>query len=64
MPLGSEEIDVEERKHAGGLAARVAKAKEHKPLGQTSPEVYPYTYHWIVGYNEAVDEMASQRKKK
>lgn len=60
MPLGPEEVDIEERKRAGAAAAIADEATEHKPLGQTSPEVYPYTHHWIVGYNEAVDEMAKK----
>lgn len=30
---------------------------EEKPVGQTSAEVYPYTYWWVKGYNDQVAEM-------
>ena len=50
----AKEVDIEARKKAGHDAAREAKAMERKPFGQTSPDNYPYTYWWIVGYNEVV----------
>ena len=50
-----QDVDIETRKKLGRDAARAARAKEAKPFGQTSPENYPYTYWWIVGYNEVVD---------
>lgn len=28
---------------------------DEKPTGQTSEEVYPYTYHWVRGYNQYVN---------
>jgi hypothetical protein len=55
MPL--DRVDVEERKLAGHDAAYERTATEHKPFGQTSETVYPYTYWWVVGFNEAVDEI-------
>jgi hypothetical protein len=30
---------------------------DEKPSGQTSEEVYPYTYYWVQGYNSQVSEM-------
>lgn len=59
MPLGPSQIDVESRKQAGRSAALAEHATEHKPMGQTSPELYPFTYWYVVGYNEAVDELAN-----
>lgn len=56
MPLEPAEVNPEERKRAGRAAAIAERATQRKPTGQTSPEVYPYTYWWIVGYNEQVDE--------
>ena len=49
-------VDIEARKAAGRKAAQDEGATEHKPLGDTSPEQYPYTYWFVIGYNEAVDE--------
>lgn len=54
------DVNIEDRKRAGRDAAIAANATEHKPTGQTSPELYPFTYWWVIGYNEAVDELASQ----
>lgn len=54
MPLGPAEVDIEARKQSGRDAAIEAGATEPKPYGQTSENVYPYTYWFIVGYNEAV----------
>jgi hypothetical protein len=48
-------VNPEERMAIGSKAARDQKATEHKPFGQTSEEVYPYTYWWVVGYNKQVD---------
>ena len=28
---------------------------DEKPTGQTSEDVYPYTYWWVVGYNQYVN---------
>lgn len=47
--------EIAQRIEAGKEAARDAKAKEHKPFGQTSEDNYPWTYWWIKGYNEQVD---------
>lgn len=55
MPLTPNQVDPEARKATGYAAAQAVGATEHKSFGQTSPTVYPYTYWWIVGYNEAVD---------
>lgn len=49
------QFDIEERKAQGRQSARVRHATLPKEFGQTSPEVYPYTYWWIVGYNEVVN---------
>lgn len=59
MPLGPAEVDAEERKQAGRDAAIAAGATEEKPFGQTSEINHPYTYWWIVGYNEAVADGAT-----
>lgn len=55
MPLGPAEVNIEERKQAGRDAANAANATEPKPFGQTSESTYPYTYWYLVGYNETVD---------
>lgn len=49
-----EQDEIETRKQLGRLRAMASGATEPKSYGQTSPEVYPYTYWWIVGYNEIV----------
>lgn len=54
MPLGPSEVNIEERKQAGRDTAAARNATEPKPFGQTSETTYPYTYWWLVGYNEAV----------
>ena len=54
MPLNTSQIDIEERRQAGRDAATADGATEVKPFGQTSESNYPYTYWWIVGYNETV----------
>lgn len=59
MALSSADIDIEERKRAGRDAAIATNATEMKPTGQTSPEVYPFTYWWVVGYNEAVEDASA-----
>lgn len=40
---------------AGYERAESENATEPKPFGQTSEEVYPYTYWWIIGYNQYVE---------
>lgn len=62
MPLEADEVNADERraegKRAALIAARIDGEKvEHKSYGDTSPENYPYTYWWKVGYNEGVDEV-------
>lgn len=47
MPLRPSEVDIEARKQAGR-----GGATEPKPYGQTAENVYPYTYWFLVGYNE------------
>ncbi|AYB69898.1 hypothetical protein SEA_LITTLELAF_94 [Mycobacterium phage LittleLaf] len=54
------EVDIEARIEAGRSAAESAAAHgpvEHKPFGQTSPVIYPYTYWYVYGYNQYVDEV-------
>lgn len=60
MPLGPNDVNIDERKRAGRDASIAAKATKHKPTGQTSEDVHPFTYWWVVGYNDAVDELAGQ----
>lgn len=52
--------EIERRKEQGRQAAREAQATELKPTGQTSSDNYPYTYWYMIGYNEAVEEMANE----
>lgn len=52
----NEPLDIEERKQLGREAAIEREATEHKPYGQTSETVYPYTYWWVKGFNEQVDK--------
>lgn len=54
MPLGPAEVDADERKQAGREAAIAAGASEPKEYGQTSESNHPYTYWWLVGWNEEV----------
>lgn len=54
MPLEAQDVDVDARKAAGRRAAIDEKATQFKEYGQTSPELFPYTYWWTFGYNEAV----------
>lgn len=54
MALTATEIDIEARKQEGRDRAVADKAAEPKPLGQTSETNYPYTYWFLVGYNEQV----------
>lgn len=58
--LTAEQVNSEERKQAGRARAAAditaGITTEAKEFGQTSATVYPYTYWWIVGYNEAVAE--------
>lgn len=63
MPLEPSQVDSEERKRAGREAALAEGATEPKDFGQTSPEKYPFTYWWVVGYNEAVTKPAKKGKK-
>lgn len=51
------EVDIEARKAAGRKAAEDAGATEPKPVGATSPELYPYTYWYVIGYNEYVESL-------
>ncbi len=51
-------VDIQARKDAGRLAAQDEQATEHKPVGNTSPENFPYTYWYVIGYNEYVDEQS------
>lgn len=60
MALQPDDVDIDERKSAGRAAAIAAGATEHKPFGQTSPESYPFTYWFVVGFNEGVDELEAQ----
>jgi len=53
--------EIKERKEAGRRAAELASnsgevAIDEKPFGQTSEDVYPYTYWYVVGWNEYVKE--------
>lgn len=52
--------EIKARIAAGYERAEQESATDPKPFGQTSEELYPYTYWWVVGYNQAVDEMAKQ----
>lgn len=56
MPLGPAEVNIEERQQAGRAAAIAANATEPKQYGQTSENWHPYTYWWLKGYNEAVEQ--------
>ena len=56
MPLEAHQIDEEERKEAGRQAAIAAGATEKKPHGNTSATVHPYTYWYVVGWNEVVED--------
>lgn len=62
MPLTPEQVDADARFEEGRRAALIAHrvdgaAVEHKPFGQTSPDNYAYTHHWIRGWNAGVDEI-------
>jgi hypothetical protein len=63
MALGPNEVDSEDRKRVGRDAALAAHERgevvEEKSVGQTSPDVYPFTYWYKVGWNEAAAELAS-----
>jgi hypothetical protein len=59
--LSQDQIDARIAK--GHEQAREQSASEHKPFGQTTDEVYPFTYWWIVGYNTYVDEQAATPPK-
>lgn len=59
--------------HADEIKARVAlgyeqaqhdQATELKPFGQTSEDVYPYTFWWVKGYNQFVEEQTAPKKAK
>lgn len=54
MPLNALQVDIEARKQAGHDAAIANNATETKPIRDGLIDDYPYTYWWIVGYNEAV----------
>ena len=51
-----EQNEINQRIESGRQRAIEEEATEHKPFGQTSEDVYAYTYWWVVGYNQAVDE--------
>lgn len=66
MPLEADEVNPDERRAEGRRAALIAanidgEKIEHKSTGDTSPENYPYTYWYKVGWNEAVDEVNGQK---
>jgi hypothetical protein len=54
------DVDIDAQKQLGRQRAISTGATKHKTTGQTSPTNYPFTHWWVVGYNEAVDEMATQ----
>lgn len=60
MALSASDVDIEQQKAAGRTAAIQASATEHKTTGQTSPDQHPFTYWWVVGYNEAIDQGLTQ----
>ena len=52
---------MQEQYDAGRTAAAKASndgeiALEDKPFGQTSPEVYPFTYWYVKGWNDYAGE--------
>lgn len=53
-----EDTEIEQRRMAGYRAAETADSVgqevAEKSTGDTSPEHYPYTYWWKVGWNEYV----------
>lgn len=53
------DVNIDERKAAGHAAALATHATEHKDVGATSETNFPYTYWFVVGYNEAVDEQSA-----
>lgn len=59
MPLAPSQVAIEARKQKGREAALAESATEPKPYGQTSPTSYPYTYWWVVGYNQQAAENAA-----
>lgn len=65
MPLAPDEVDAQRRQEAGRRAALIAARVDgeqvaEKPTGDTSPDNYPYTYWWVVGWNAGVAELAGQ----
>lgn len=56
MPLDETQVDYQERKEAGRQSALAAGATEPKPVGDTSATNYPYTYWFVVGWNEVIAE--------
>lgn len=63
MPLSPEEVDADERRELGRRAALIASKIDgqevaEKSYGETSPENYPYTYWWKVGWNDGVKELS------
>lgn len=63
--IGSRDHDPDDRYNQGKRAAMIAvkvdgEVIEEKPYGQTSEDVYPYTYWWVKGWNDAVAELAEK----
>lgn len=60
MALEAYQVNEEERKEAGRQAAQAVLDStgtvERKPVGNTSATEYPYTYWYVVGWNEIVEE--------
>lgn len=54
--------EIKARIAAGYESAETLHATELKPFGQTSEDVYPYTYWWVKGYNQYVEEDTSKGK--
>lgn len=48
-------LDIEARLQTGYDTAKSENATETKPFGQTSEELYPYTYWFVKGYNAFVE---------
>ena len=62
MPLSPDEVDADARFEEGRRAAHIAakvdgQTIELKPYGQTSPENYAYTHHWVRGWNAGYEEL-------
>lgn len=60
MAIEATQVNIDERKAAGRAAAQAEQATKPKPFGQTSPTAFPYTYWYVVGYNDWVEQNAPQ----